>query len=469
VYLDLLLATQRSARPGVDASFFAAALPVLERPADVAALAASLFDATWFGRPLSLEYPLDVRGVSWTPAVCLLLPLAPPAWRRGWPWIAFAAAAVLFAVVRPLHAFGVEYLGLSLSRHAPLAAAHVPVAVLAALGADRVLRGEARRAGRVAPVLVTVFAVVCAVLAGLQLDAAAAGVGLGLAVLTAVFVATRARALLVMLGLATVLVYGAPMRLARPLQDTRVESPFVESLRAATAGGARYVWVGAAWPGSLHPNQEVLFDLRSVHSNNSLSSRAYQDWMRRVWSVRGLMEGRLFARLPEGTRPDPQALSFAGIAAVVSGPGVIGASELPPLLQAQFARFEERGAGRVALARDRLRAQPVERVQALDDALTFTLGPAQRETLLFVSQQHHPDWTAYAGGRELETVVVNDFYQGVRVPPGVGRVELRFRSWVHWSWLPQVVFAALGLFALSARRRRAAGSAPFAPAPQASP
>ena len=117
-----------------------------------------------------------------------------------------------------------------------------------------------------------------------------------------------------------------------------------------------------------------------------------------------------------------------------------------------------------------LRAQPVERVRALDDALTFGLRPAQRETLLFVSQQHHPGWSASGGGRALETVLVNDFYQGVLVPAGVERVELTFRGWVHWSWVPQVLFAVLAAgLGVSARRRRSAGSAPSAPAPRASP
>ena len=451
VYLDLALAAARSARPDTDVGFFAATLPVLDSPRDAAALAVSVFDAYWFGRPLFLDYPLAVRGVSWTPAVCVLLPLALGRWRRAWPWAVFAAATVLFAVVRPLHAFGVEYLGLSISRHAPMAAAHIPVGVLAALAGDRVLRGELGRVRAcVGAALVPIVAAVCAFLAEPKIDLGALSMGLALALGTLAFVGTGSRLLLVALGVGTVFGYGLRSCLSRPLADTRVESPLAEILGTATADGSRYVWVGMDHTGALHPNKETLYGLRSVHYNDSLSSRSYHEWMERVWTVRVVEFGRLFARLPEGTRPHPHELSFGGISTIVhrgnielSGTAVDRVRDMrvtrlvtPPLLEAQFGHFGTTEPGHVELNRGKVRGQPVRRIRDLDDALTFELDPARKQTLLFVSQQHHPQWVATADGRSLETPVVDGLYQGVLVPPGTERVQLRFRPWVRWSWIP---------------------------------
>jgi hypothetical protein len=45
-------------------------------------------------------------------------------------------------------------------------------------------------------------------------------------------------------------------------------------------------------------------------------------------------------------------------------------------------------------------------------------------------------------------VIVNGFYQGVVLPPNTSEVELFFRPFVLWSWLPQLLFAASGALLL---------------------
>ena len=95
----------------------------------------------------------------------------------------------------------------------------------------------------------------------------------------------------------------------------------------------------------------------------------------------------------------------------------------------------------------------LERVENRDDFLRFRVTPSNEATLLFVSQQSHPQWQARSEGRQLETVVVNDFYQGVIVPAHARGVELRSMPYVRWSWVPQlffvVSFAAFGVRRLS--------------------
>jgi hypothetical protein len=46
--------------------------------------------------------------------------------------------------------------------------------------------------------------------------------------------------------------------------------------------------------------------------------------------------------------------------------------------------------------------------------------------LLFVSQSYHPGWRATANGQETEVLRTNGAFQGIQVPAGRSRVELRF-------------------------------------------
>ncbi len=46
--------------------------------------------------------------------------------------------------------------------------------------------------------------------------------------------------------------------------------------------------------------------------------------------------------------------------------------------------------------------------------------------LLFISQSYHPGWMATVNGQEAEVLRTNGAFQGVRVPAGRSRVELRF-------------------------------------------
>ena len=79
----------------------------------------------------------------------------------------------------------------------------------------------------------------------------------------------------------------------------------------------------------------------------------------------------------------------------------------------------------------------------------------EHETVLFVSQQHHPLWSATSGGKQLRTVRVNQLYQGVLVPPGTTEVELRFLPNVRWMWVSQALIAGAAALLIVRRMRRA--------------
>ena len=155
---------------------------------------------------------------------------------------------------------------------------------------------------------------------------------------------------------------------------------------------------------------------------------------------------------------DPEIATRAGYTA---GFGVYRTRE-KPLLIAQISRYQREGEGELTIPGSLRDAQllPVKRQQSQGDRIRFQLTPSPRETLLFVSQQHHPQWSAHSNGRTLATVRVNGFYQGVLLPPGTEQAMLEFRPFVRHSWIPQLGFgiAAVGALAwtLASRSRRRA-------------
>ena len=74
-----------------------------------------------------------------------------------------------------------------------------------------------------------------------------------------------------------------------------------------------------------------------------------------------------------------------------------------------------------------------------DDFASFATSDSAHDTLLFLSRQHHPHWTARSGEKPLETVLVNGFYLGVIVPPHTPAVEIAFEPWTRWMWIVHVL------------------------------
>lgn len=90
----------------------------------------------------------------------------------------------------------------------------------------------------------------------------------------------------------------------------------------------------------------------------------------------------------------------------------------------------------------------VQQTVSFDDLKKFKLTPSNSQTILFVSQQYHPQWKAVSNEKPLKTVLLNDFYQGVVIPPGTEEVQLQFKPYALWSWLPQLFFVALAIVPL---------------------
>jgi len=265
------------------------------------------------------------------------------------------------------------------------------------------------------------------------------------------------------------LAWGRAEILMRPRDSIATTSPFVEDLKSRVKG-ARYAGAGDVVSRLLPPNQESVLGLSSIHSFNSLSSRAYQDWVTRVSETGTRTYGRQFRKITSAAKLGDGELALAGVGVIASeipleSPAVERVGEFgsvtfykpreAPVFTAIFARFT-RDADGVRVENDPAQRRFAGTINPQDDYLRIGVAPTTSEELLFVSQQHHPQWRASADGRELETVVVNGFYQGVIVPAGVSEVKLVFQPWSLWMWIPQLAFvlAALVCAADAARDER---------------
>jgi hypothetical protein len=360
---------------------------------------------------------------------------------------------------------------LSLSQLTPILGGSLAWFVLAAFGADDLIRRRPSVRTYLAlaalPLLVALLGV--AAVPGL---ADSLGVVTGLVLFVAsMALAWRGRAALVALALVSTLWYAPRMILDRSPESIHFDSPLVESLREHTERGSRFALVGRV---PMISNQEGMLGLRSIHTYNPLMTESYRAWIPTVAGKEIPPYSRHFQALASVDVVGTPAFSFTGVDVLVTTE-VAARPELelvraynglqvyrvrrPAPLEAQVAEARREGEGRFRIDGDLREAPrlPVRRVEGRDDRLVFEVSSTSEPTLLFVSQQFHPQWRAHSGSEPLRTVRVNDFYQGVVVPPGVGSVTLEFVPASLWSWLPQVGFVvAAGVVGLRWGRRRAA-------------
>jgi hypothetical protein len=233
----------------------------------------------------------------------------------------------------------------------------------------------------------------------------------------------------------------------------------VEFMRGETEGGAtRLAFVG--YKNLVPPNQESLLGLKSIHVYDSLSSREYQALVSKL-SLKGTYTyGRHFDYITDGRWLGRPEFSYTGIGLYISSmelhePRLSRLGQWrkyrfyrpvsPPKMAAQVVDYEQKD-GEVVLAGrlEEHRLLPVRRLDAFTDYRTYALTPLGAPSLLFVSGQYHPRWVARGPEGPLETLKVNDFYEGVIIPPGTSEVVLEFRPRVLWMWVPQVIFLVLG-------------------------
>ncbi len=480
VGLDLLHAAGDSARlTGVRDSFYLDILPPFATGRDVFVFLATSFDPYAVGGPHDLAFPACTSGILLCPLTSLLVGIAVvlvrlPAMRF---WLLMTALMYLFNTSSTAHLFAVHHLGLGMSRCRTCWGALVPVCVLAGMVVDYALRSpDVRRLwlGYAAAVGALLFLYAGLSVSGTQPSPWAIAAAAAIAIALGLIFHARSPLGIVLLVAVSSLGYGGCTALLRPLSTICRHSALTDALHETSDGSCRYACVGPMI--TLPPNEESLFGICSVHSYESLSSRRFQEVVKTWSKSEALFYGRLYSFLDAGSLAgSAEALSLAGVKYMVSeAPLAVPWAEsagrvdrfylyknrLPPRMRFQTCAFTLGGSSAATLASDsRRHDQPVACLANTGDRLRIATAALQTESLLFVSQQYHDYWRASCKSGPLRTVVVNDFYQGVLLPPGTEEVELRFMPWARWSWIPQAGFVALGLaFAVVSLRRRLLGN-----------
>ncbi len=456
ILADVALQASRSSRTGVDASYFLKAVPEIASAKDLAVFLAQVFDVSWVGSPLDRPFLYQLRWISLAPVACALL-LASPldgGWKRSAYWMAFVAVCLLFTVQSGAYLFGVAHLGLGFSRFTPIFAASIPIAVLVGTTLDRWIRDGVRsRALAIAAALAgPAFAVAALSGSELSIDRSAALLSSAFALSLALSVVLRKPAWIVPLALVAAFLDGRRMLLSRPESAIRTTSPLVERMREETRGGLRYAIVGFEDERLLPPNQEVRLGLSSVHSYDPLSAKAYSEWVERISETGTRMYGRQFRRIASDARLGSPEVRKAAIALLVSRRELHaeGFEDAGTVDGVRLYRAKERPA--LERQEDGAQRLPVRRTRSADDRIELATTSSPAPTLLVLSQQYHPQWIARgAGGVALETLAVDGFWQGVKLPPGTSEVALEFRPWVRFAWIPQVLFALAAASLVAAR------------------
>ena len=351
-------------------------------------------------------------------------------------WLFFAS------FVPAVYLFGWEHLGLSLSPFVPLGALLVPGILLAALGAQRVV-SEARSLVWLA------LPLACMALDAKVNGASSPGViaaALGIALVFLVF-RRRDPRLIFACALASGLWYGTQNFLVRNPRSVARQSPLVDIVRSASADGTRFAWIAKEPTRILPPNQECWLGLESVHSYDSLSSRAYQDWSAEVSREPARTYGRKFDHIDGLNSISSEAFRRARIGVLLS------LEDLRPVGYRLFARY---GNVRVWQATECLPFASFANAPKLvvaderpnPESIRLQLREPGPEGLLVLSQQYHPHWSAQAEGRALECEPYQGVWQAVRVPAGVRSVSLEFHPWARFIWISQALFMLLALVLL---------------------
>ena len=470
VYLDLLFVAKDSARlGGVSDSFFLGVLPPCRSLREMASFLISLFDWSWLGNAIDPNYPLAFNGLSFTPVYGSLiwLSLFVKPRRSVLFWQLLLVACLAGTIFPAVYLFAVHHLGFGLSRIQLLCGGIVPGFVLSAFTVDAILRGELRLTIRsvawlLAP-LVAESVVAFWIWHRLPIDAVA--VVTSFLLVAALLGAIYWRSIPALIGVAVVcaFLYGRTLILSRPLETIHVSSKLIDAIKAHAPDGDRFA-IADGTITALPPNQEALFGLNSVNSYDSLSSRRYQELVRH-WSALGTRTyGRHFRFLDIKPALADQGFPFSSahlilsarllatdhltLAAEVNGIKLYKTTTTPiELLQTPHFKFSNGREAAIDTSAGRANL-PSHRAEMLNDFQRIEVTASPDETLLFLSQQYHRAWRARSHNGALRTVIVNGFYQGVVLPPNTSEVELFFRPFVLWSWLPQLLFAASGAFLL---------------------
>jgi len=490
-YMDVLEAARRAGRFNAGMDFLLSAMPNIGTFGEFLVYLNSMLDAFIFGNPIKENFVFSFNGLSLSPlyTALLLLTFVKGRWRRLWPWQAFLLFCIIGTAWPPAHIFAIRYLGFKLSATGFSGGVVIPAGILAGYTVDNMLRADNGGEGlkKAVVFLSLVPLALLYFIHGNQLsyliDVRYLILNIIIIIVFYILSISSSRRLktwgLLALTLLTVFVYGRSLRLIRPEANIHTTSDVVKFIKAETPGGTRLAFVG--FKNLIPANQESLLGLRSIHTYDSLSSKEYQSLVKKLSAEGAKTYGKKFKYIIDGSRLKGPEVTYMGIGLYISkmeldNPGLVKIGQwrkyrfykplYPPVLEAQVLDYELKGRGAVLSGRlDVHRQLAVKRLDRFTDYKTYSLSPLPRQSLLFLSQQYHPRWRVKSRSGPLQTVMVNDFYEGVIIPPGTTEVILEFRPLILWMWVPQVLFILLGAvlagrYIIVRRKRASLGPVP---------
>ena len=477
-YLDLFLTAQRSARLLVSDEFFLAVLPKITTFKEFTIFLTSLIDPFWWGNPIASDFPLSsYYGLSLSPLYFGLLLVAFSSLfiiRQKGYWHVIIVLCFLGTVWSSAYLFAVHYLGFGLSRSLLLGGSIIPAFILCGYAVEmlskRDLETKLRRYWSFIVCLsFLVMTFTCVMLSksdNWQIHWKWAVPSLLISVGLIFFIIFQKKWLLITLITMTAFTYSYRLMLIRPMDSIYTNSPLIDTVRKNTIDGSRFALFGSDISGTLPPNQESLLEIRSINSYDSLSSRNYQDFVSK-WSDTGSVTyGRYFNILDNQEKLQDQEFRLSGVSLLLSRQNLqpksfkqideINGIKLYKTPYAPILRLQTPHYKFDALDQSQISLKPPfeyqdtfapKIIEAFDDYMELQVDSRPEETLLFISQQHHPLWQAIdSQGNTLKTVIVNHFYQGVKLPANTNGVTLYFQPFVLWSWIPQLIYGGLFFF-----------------------
>lgn len=463
---DLLSATLQSSRVRPEATFFLASLPQISSFSEAGRAFTLAFMPNLFGVGTRPDYPAAYNGLSAALLTSSLIVAALVARVRGGrSWWIGVGVLLAVATVKPIFLFGVAHLGLGLSRTDPLSMLLLPCVMLQAHAVDSLERGEARSW------LVTMVSTLCMLV--LIAGSVAFGVRQGWPIVWPQVAISAAIVVLAMgacwgrygtipLLLASacwIALAAAPLLLRQDPVRIHAASPLVDAVKARLHDHAR---IAVAAPGisSLSPNFNALVGVSSVHSYDSLSSRRYQEFVRRLGG-----ETTTYGRWNDKISPDYAGVPFwmSDVALVLSpvrldNPSLSCSTQIDLIWLCDVPQhmgrtlqldgdFLRRPATDVSIGDPRtLPTRPSRVVRDDGDAFDVVVSPGP-PSLLVISQQYHPDWhaKAFSEGRwsPTPTPSINGFFQGVVVPANTDKIAMTFLPKVRYAYLANYVWAFL--------------------------
>jgi hypothetical protein len=464
-YLDLLSATRLSPRIEVPLSYFVSVIPAFTSARALLQYFLISYDPHRFGSPIAPGFPAIFDGFSLTPvfASFLLAAFFFKSVRAQWGWILAFVVLVALSFSPPFYAVFVRFIpGFHFSRCVCLFAAMIPAFILVAHLFDDLLRSRVavRRvflAGIAVLILYFLNLLVGHLIAPSPRTALFFLTELALlaAVVASLFGSRKA-----LIGIAIVApwFYASPMMLLQPRQEIKNDSPLVQAIRRHLPRDARLAIAGSRPADILLPNSQDTLGIPTIHVYDSLASAAYVRHMKALGAPVGGYQ-KIFPTIGVNPSANSAPFSFSDIGVVLAtqrladralylvenvgqlflyapihSPKLLAQIDLPPPPE--------------NLQLDRpLQAEPVLDTgieQEEGDFLKVATSPVHRPTVLFVSRQCLPHWSAEVRvGDELRATNVfrlNDLFTGIALPPNTTEARLEYRPWILWAIVPNLFF-----------------------------